>query len=74
MVDRDVWRQIASRPDAAKAKFLRVFEDGGDTFDALYFLAELGITAEVAEDGPLATLRLNTNHPSNNRTPEVHQQ
>mgnify|MGYP001812706347 CR=1 FL=1 len=51
-----------------------MFEDGGDTFDALYFLAELGITAQIDEDGPLATMRLNTNHPSNTLNLEVHQQ
>jgi len=58
ILDRELWRQLISRPDGTKAKFIRVFEDGGDTFDALYFLAGLGITAEISEDGPLAMLRL----------------
>jgi len=74
VVERDVWRLLIRSTRTARVEFLQLFEDGGDTFDALFFLAELGITAEVAEDGPLAMLRLNTNHPSNNRTLEVHQQ
>lgn len=59
IVDRDLWRQLITSTTAARSEFLQLFEDGGDTFDALYFLAELGITAEIAEDGPLAMLRLN---------------
>ncbi len=59
VVDRDLWRQLVSAETSARSEFLQLFEDGGDTFDALYFLAELGITAEIAEDGPLAMLRLN---------------
>jgi hypothetical protein len=74
VVERDVWRLLIRSTHTARVDFLQLFEDGGDTFDALYFLAELGITAEVAEDGPLAMLRLNTNHPSNNPNLEVHQQ
>ena len=63
VVERDLWQRLISRTDGARSDFLQVFEDGGDTFDALYFLAELGITAEIAEDGPLAMLRLDdTNH------------
>ena len=58
VVERDLWQRLISRTDGARADFLQLFEDGGDTFDALYFLAELGITAEIAEDGPLAMLRL----------------
>ena len=55
--------------------FLEVFEHGGDTFDALYYLAELGITAELADDGPLATLRLNnttTHQARSNHVPTDH--
>ncbi len=59
VVERDLWQRLISRTDGARSDFLQLFEDGGDTFDALYFLAELGITAEIAEDGPLAMLRLN---------------
>ena len=63
VVERDLWQRLISRTDGARSDFLALFEDGGDTFDALYFLAELGINAEIAEDGPLAMLRLNqTNH------------
>ena len=58
VVERDLWQRLISRTDGARSDFLQLFEDGGDTFDALYFLAELGITAEIAEDGPLAMLRL----------------
>ncbi|MEM9654348.1 MAG: hypothetical protein AAGA65_19800 [Actinomycetota bacterium] len=58
IVHRDVWRQLISRPDGAKARFLRLFEDGGNAFDVLYFLAELGIPAELADTGEsLAELR-----------------
>ncbi len=59
VLDRDLWRQLISRRDGARAGFLRLFETGGDCFDALYYLAELGIGAELNESGPLATLRLN---------------
>ena len=63
VVERDLWQRLISRTDGARSDFLALFEDGGDTFDALYFLAELGINAEIAEDGPLAMLRINqTNH------------
>ena len=72
VVERDVWRLLIRSTRTARVEFLQLFEDGGDTFDALYFLAELGITAEVAEDGPLAMLRLNTHQPTTNL--EVHQQ
>jgi hypothetical protein len=72
VVDRALWLQLIQATHTARIEFLQLFEDGGDTFDALYFLAELGITAEIAEDGPLAMLRLNTHQP--NRTLEVHQQ
>ncbi len=58
VVERDLWQRLISRTDGARSDFLQVFEDGGDTFDALYFLAELGITAEISEDGPVAMLRL----------------
>jgi len=74
VVDRDLWRRLIGSTITARTEFLQLFEDGGDTFDALYFLAELGITAEIDEDGPLATMRLNTNHPSNTLNLEVHQQ
>jgi hypothetical protein len=57
LIDSAVWRQLVNRPDGAKAGFLRVFEDGGDNFDALYFLADLGISAEIADHGPLAKLQ-----------------
>ena len=55
-------RQLNRRfdPITARIEFLQLFEDGGDTFDALYYLAELGINAEIAEDGPMAMLRLDT--------------
>ena len=73
VVDRHLWRQLIRSTRTARIDFLQLFEDGGDTFDALYFLAELGITAEVAEDGPLALLRLNT-HQAIQPNREVHQQ
>ncbi|MGH1491795.1 MAG: hypothetical protein ACRBK7_20800, partial [Acidimicrobiales bacterium] len=38
VVDRDLWRDLINRRDGSKARFIRVFEDGGDCFDALYFL------------------------------------
>jgi hypothetical protein len=73
VVDRHLWGQLIRSDRDARIDFLQLFEDGGDTFDALYFLAELGIGAEFAEDGSLALLRLNTNHATQpNR--EVHQQ
>ena len=72
IVDRDLWRRLVASTRTARIEFLQLFEDGGDTFDALYYLAELGINAEIAEDGPLAMLRLGTNQ--HNRTQEVHQQ
>ncbi len=65
VLDRDLWRQIINRPDGARAGFIRIFESGGDCFDALYYLAEHGITAELTEDGPLAMLRLNDPNPNN---------
>lgn len=58
ILDRDLWRKLINRPDGARAGFIRLFESGGDCFDALFYLAELGITAEISEDGPLAMLRL----------------
>ena len=71
VIDRHLWRQLVGSTLTARVEFLQLFEDGGDTFDALYFLAGLGITAELAEDGPLTTMRLNT-QPHLNQ--EVHQQ
>ena len=59
VVEKDLWRRIISASMHARTDFLEVFEDGGDTFDALYFLAGLGIGAEIDDNGPLATLRLN---------------
>jgi hypothetical protein len=72
VVDRGLWRQIVRATRTARVEFLQLFEDGGDTFDALYYLAELGIPAEIAEDGPLALLRLN--HHTTTPNLEVHQQ
>ena len=67
VLDRDLWRQIINRPDGARAGFIRLFETGGGCFDALYYLAQLGIGAELTEDGPLAMLRLN--QPTTNPDP-----
>lgn len=69
VVDRDLWRRLIGSSMHARTNFLQVFEDGGDTFDALYFLAEIGITAEIDDNGPLATLRLNNQTPKPQRKP-----
>jgi hypothetical protein len=74
IVERDLWRELVGSNFTARVDFLQLFEDGGDSFDALYFLAELGITAEIAEDGPLALLRLNHQQAINKPNQEVHQQ
>ena len=71
VVDPHLWRRVIGHSINARTDFLQVFENGGDTFDALYFLAELGITAEISEDGPLATMRLNRSLQTNNRSRRI---
>ena len=68
VVEKHLWRRIIGSSMHARTDFLEVFEDGGDTFDAIYYLAGIGITAEIDDNGPLATLRLdNTTNPNDRR-------